>query len=58
MFDFIVFTLFTVREGLFMLAGAFIAWNVTRPVWSIKLQAVVVAKYNELAAKVKAKFSK
>lgn len=55
MFDFIAFSL---REGLFLLAGAFIAWNVTRPEWSVKLQAAVVSKYNELAAKVKAKFSK
>lgn len=55
MFDLIAFTL---REGLFMLGGAFIAWNVPRPEWSVKLQAAVVAKYNELAAKVKAKFSK
>lgn len=58
MFDFITLTLFTAREGLFMLAGAFIAWNVTRPEWSVKLQAAVVAKYNELLAKVKAKFAK
>ena len=28
MFDFLVFSL---REGLFLLAGAFIGWNVPRP---------------------------
>lgn len=55
MFDFIAFTL---REGLFLLAGAFIAWNVPRPEWSVKLQDKAVAAYQELAAKVKAKFSK
>jgi len=55
MFDFIAFTL---REGLFLLAGAFIAWNVPRPQWAKDLQTWVVAKYNELAAKVKAKFNK
>ena len=55
MFDFIAFTL---REGLFMLAGAFIAWNIPRPQWAKDAQAWVVAKYKELAAKVKAKFDK
>ena len=55
MFDFIAFTL---REGLFMLGGAFIAWNVPRPQWAKDVQAWVVAKYRELAAKVKAQFGK
>jgi hypothetical protein len=55
MFDFIAFTL---REGLFMLGGAFIAWNVPRPQWAKDVQAWVVAKYAELSAKVKAKFGK
>lgn len=55
MFDFIAFTL---REGLFMLGGAFIAWNVPRPQWAKDVQAWAVAKYNEISAKVKAKFAK
>lgn len=55
MFDFIAFTL---REGLFMLGGAFIAWNVPRPQWAKDLQSWVVIKYAELSAKVKEKFSK
>lgn len=55
MFDFIAFTL---REGLFMLGGAFIAWNIPRPQWAKDLQAWVVAKYQELAVIVKAKFQK
>ena len=49
---------FTLREGLILLAGAFIGWNVPRPEWAKNLQAWVVAQYNKLAAKVKAKFSK
>ena len=55
MFDFIAFTL---REGLFMLGGAFIAWNVPRPQWAKDAQAWTVATYKKLAAKAKAKFSK
>lgn len=55
MFDFIAFTL---REGLILLAGAFIGWNVPRPQWAKDLQEKVVAKYKELVAKVKAKFNK
>lgn len=53
MLDFIAFAL---HEGLFLLAGAFIGWNVPRPKWAKKLQERVVAKYNELAAKFKARF--
>lgn len=48
----------TIREALFLLAGAFVGWNVPRPEWAKKLQAVVIAKYNELAAKIKTKFSR
>ena len=55
MFDFIAFTL---REGLFLLAGAFIAWNVPRPQWAKDVQAWVVAKYNELATFLKSKMHK
>lgn len=55
MFDFLVFTL---REGLILLAGAFIGWNVPRPQWAKDLQEKVIAKFNELKAKVKAKFDK
>ncbi len=55
MFDFIAFTL---REGLFMLGGAFIAWNIPRPQWAKDVQAWVVAKYGEISAKIRAKFSK
>lgn len=55
MFDLIQFT---IREGAILLAGAFIGWNVPRPEWAKKLQAFVVAKYNEAKAAVKAKFDK
>lgn len=48
----------TIRETLFLLGGAFIGWNVPRPEWAKKLQAVVVAKYKELVAKAKAKLSR
>lgn len=55
MFDLIQFGL---REGLILLAGAFIGWNVPRPEWAKELQTWVVAQYNELVAKIKAKFNK
>jgi len=55
MFDFITFTL---REGLILLGGAFIGWNLPQPQWAKDVQAWVSAKYAELKAKVLAKFGK
>lgn len=40
-----------------VIVGLLVGWNVPRPQWAKDVQAWVVAKYKELAAKAKAKFS-
>lgn len=55
MFEFLFDSL---REALMLLGGAFIGWNLPQPQWAKDVQTWVSAKYNDLKAKAKARFSK